>query len=101
MLFATTTGKLLPPEKSWTNMAQGHHQAGRLCQTSSGLWKGQEATQSGQHLNIKGESMKATQNTPLTKLVKRGALALGLIATTLASITSHAAPLVFETEAAK
>ena len=45
--------------------------------------------------------MKVTQNTPLTKLVKRGALALVLIATTLASITSQAAPLVFETEAAK
>jgi len=45
--------------------------------------------------------MKVTQNTPLTKLVKRGALALGLIATTLASITSQAAPLVYETEAAK
>jgi hypothetical protein len=45
--------------------------------------------------------MKATQNTWLKKLVKRGALALALITSTLASTTSQAAPLVFETEAAK
>ena len=45
--------------------------------------------------------MKATQYTSVTKLVKRSAFALAFATTSLAPIPSLAAPLVFETEAAK
>jgi hypothetical protein len=65
------------------------------------LGQDQKITRGGLHLNIKGVSMKSTQNTAVEKLVKRAAFALALVTTTLASITAQAAPLVFETEATK
>ncbi|NBX55819.1 MAG: hypothetical protein EBT70_12270, partial [Betaproteobacteria bacterium] len=65
------------------------------------IGQGQKITQGGQHLNIKGVNMKATHYASVTKLVKRAAFVLGLFTSTLATTTSLAAPLVFETEAAK